>query len=82
MSRKTRNTDDPELQEEAILTAAAQEFTEVGVRKASVDEIARRAEVSRSTLYRRFPNKESLLVAVATRLYKDGWHRWSRPSSD
>lgn len=72
MSRKTRNTDDPELQEEAILSAAAQEFTEVGVRKASVDEIARRAEVSRSTLYRRFPNKESLLVAVATRLYKDG----------
>lgn len=72
MTRKTRTTADPQEQEEAILTAAAAEFTAVGVRAASVDEIARRAAVSRSTLYRRFPNKETLLLGVATRLYRDG----------
>ncbi|KQR96110.1 TetR family transcriptional regulator [Williamsia sp. Leaf354] len=72
--RKTRNTDSPGDQEDAILSAAAAEFTETGVRRASVDEIAKRAGVSRSTLYRRFPNKESLLLAVATRLYQDGMH--------
>lgn len=70
--RKTRNTNSPSDQEGAIVTAAAAEFTEVGVRRTSVDEVAKRAGVSRSTLYRRFPNKEALLLAVATSLYLDG----------
>ena len=70
--RKTRNTSSPEAQEVAILTAAEAEFTGVGVRRANVDEVAARAGVSRSTLYRRFPNKEALLLAVADRLYRRG----------
>ncbi len=70
--RKTRNTNSPTDQENAIVAAAAAEFTEVGVRRTSVDEVAKRAGVSRSTLYRRFPNKEALLLAVATSLYLDG----------
>ncbi|MBT0565788.1 TetR/AcrR family transcriptional regulator [Williamsia sp. CHRR-6] len=70
--RKIRNTASPRDQEDAIVDAAAAEFTEFGVRRASIDDIARRAQVSRSTLYRRFPNRESLLLAVATRLYLRG----------
>lgn len=70
--RKVRNTKSPADQNAAILAAAAAEFTEVGVRQANVDEVARRAGVSRSTLYRRFPNKESLLIAVAEELYEQG----------
>jgi AcrR family transcriptional regulator len=37
-----------------------------------VDDVAQRAGVSRSTLYRRFPNKEALLLGVAERIYLDG----------
>ncbi|MGV9712925.1 TetR/AcrR family transcriptional regulator [Gordonia sp. NPDC003424] len=73
--RKTRNTASPEDQEQAILAAAAAEFTAVGVRRANVDEVAARAGVSRSTLYRRFPNKEALLLAVANDLYEKGMRR-------
>ena len=70
--RKPRNMSGPEAQESAILDAAAAEFAAVGVRRANVDEVAGRAGVSRSTLYRRFPNKEALLIAVADRLYRRG----------
>lgn len=51
----------------AILDAAEQEFSSVGVHRASLEVIATRAGVSRSTLYRRFPGKEDLLIAVAAR---------------
>lgn len=74
-SRKVRNTESPEAQEAAILAAAAEEFTSVGVRRANVDEVAARAGVSRSTLYRRFPNKEALLLAVANDAYERGMTR-------
>ncbi|GAC67780.1 TetR/AcrR family transcriptional regulator [Gordonia soli] len=73
--RKARNTASPEDQEAAILAAAAVEFTAAGVRRANVDEVAARAGVSRSTLYRRFPNKEALLLAVANQLYERGMKR-------
>ena len=68
--RKTRNTLSSQDQESMILAAAEVEFAETGVRKANVDTVAARAGVSRSTLYRRFANKEELLVAVAQRQYE------------
>jgi AcrR family transcriptional regulator len=52
---------------DAILDAAREVFEEFGARRANVDDVARAAGISRSTLYRRFPNKESLLVAVIER---------------
>lgn len=70
--RKVRNTASPREQEGAILAAARQEFEENGIRRTGVDDVAKRAEVSRSTLYRRFPNKEALLLGVAERIYLDG----------
>ncbi len=50
-----------------ILDAARDVFEEYGARRANVDDVARKAGISRSTLYRRFPNKESLLAAVMER---------------
>jgi TetR/AcrR family transcriptional regulator len=71
-TRKVRNTESPQEQEDAILAAARKEFEENGIRKTGVDDVAKRAGVSRSTLYRRFPNKEALLLGVAERVYLDG----------
>ncbi|WP_341256929.1 TetR/AcrR family transcriptional regulator [Gordonia malaquae] len=77
-TRKPRVTASPSVQEEAILEAAAAEFTAVGVRRANMDEVARVAGVSRSTLYRRFPNKDNLLLAVANRTFENGMARIER----
>jgi AcrR family transcriptional regulator len=64
-SARTLRTDaTPEQQGRAIIEAASYEFADVGIRRANMDVVARRAGVSRSTLYRRFPNKEELLTAV------------------
>ncbi|HET9104213.1 MAG TPA: helix-turn-helix domain-containing protein [Solirubrobacteraceae bacterium] len=46
-----------------VVTAAREEFTERGT-SASLEEIARRAEVGIGTLYRNFPNRQALLEAV------------------
>jgi AcrR family transcriptional regulator len=47
----------------AILEAARQVFAEQGL-EAPLDEIARRAGVGNATLYRRFPTRLDLIVAV------------------
>jgi len=52
---------------DAILDAARDVFETFGARRANVDDVAQAAGVSRSTLYRRFPNKEALLLAVIQR---------------
>jgi AcrR family transcriptional regulator len=46
-----------------ILTAAAEAFAEQGG-DVAMEEIARRAGVGVGTLYRRFPDREALVVAV------------------
>ena len=46
----------------AILSAALELATEVGVRALSMDEVASRAGVSKATIYRRWSSKESLVL--------------------
>jgi AcrR family transcriptional regulator len=48
---------------ERVLSAAAHTFAEEGP-DASLNEIARRANVGPGTLYRHFPNRQALLAAV------------------
>jgi len=48
---------------ERLLVAAREAFSERG-EQASMDDIAKRAEVGPGTLYRHFPNREALLAAV------------------
>lgn len=62
--RRTRSTDSPAQQHAAILKAAVEEIELVGLGRANLDVVARSAGVSRSTLYRRFPNRDALLTAV------------------
>jgi AcrR family transcriptional regulator len=49
---------------ERIVTAAVQLVGDVGVRALSMDDLADRAGVSRATLYRLFPGKAALLLAL------------------
>ncbi len=53
--------------DEVILTAARESVLQVGVRRTTATEVARRAGVSRMTLYRRFGDVEHLIVTLLTR---------------
>jgi len=50
-----------------ILDTARSVFETYGVRRANIDDVAARAGVSRSTIYRRFPTKENLFAQVVRR---------------
>jgi AcrR family transcriptional regulator len=54
---------DAERNRQRILAAAAEVFTERGL-DATLDEVARAAGVGVGTVYRRFPDKESLIAAL------------------
>lgn len=58
---------DPDPTGERILEAALQTMLSFGLRRATVDEIARRAGVSHMTVYRRWSNKTELVLAVLMR---------------
>lgn len=52
---------------ERILDAALEQFQSVGLRRSSMEDVARRAGLSRVTIYRRFPQKDRLLEALLLR---------------
>lgn len=52
--------------ETQVLDAAAQCVVDYGFARVTLAEIARRAEVSRPTIYRRWPDMNSVLAAVLT----------------
>lgn len=47
-----------------ILTAAKQCYLQDGISKTGMKEVALKAKVARSTLYRYFPSKDDVLIAV------------------
>lgn len=53
--------------EDTILDTARSVFETYGVRRANIEDVAVRAGVSRSTIYRRFPTKDELFEAVVRR---------------
>lgn len=52
---------------EAVIDAALRQFELFGLARTTMDDIARRAKVSRVTVYRRFAGKEALVDAVILR---------------
>lgn len=54
-----------------ILVAAAESFLLFGFRESRMANIAKEAEVSRAWLYRQFPTKEALLLALNERVIDD-----------
>ena len=57
----------PDATTERILTAALTQFENFGIRRTTMEDVARGAGVSRVTIYRRFPQKELLVQAVILR---------------
>lgn len=55
---------------DAILDAAREAVMAVGVRRMTATDVARRAGVSRMTLYRRYPDVPSLIQALMTREFQ------------
>jgi AcrR family transcriptional regulator len=53
----------------AILAAALELLLERGVEATSIEQVARRAGVTRATVYRRFPDKNQLLIATVEATY-------------
>ncbi|MFC8536432.1 TetR/AcrR family transcriptional regulator [Streptomyces sp. NPDC057249] len=58
-------TEDPTARR--ILDAALEQFTLLGLRRSSVDDVAKRAGVSRVTVFRRFQTKDKLVMATLLR---------------
>ncbi|WP_037577903.1 TetR/AcrR family transcriptional regulator [Phaeacidiphilus oryzae] len=62
---------DPRVEEDPaadrILDAALEQFVRFGLRRSTVDDVAKRAGVSRVTVYRRFGNKDGLVSACLMR---------------
>jgi AcrR family transcriptional regulator len=60
-----------QLREEVILDAAYEVMVVNGADRASMDEIASRAGVSKATLYQHFASKDELIVSVSLRLMRE-----------
>jgi AcrR family transcriptional regulator len=54
-------------EDDRLLDAARASVLAVGVRRTTLTDVARRAGVSRMTLYRRYPDLEGVLAALMTR---------------
>jgi AcrR family transcriptional regulator len=69
--RPARTPGRPRSQEAdtAILAAALDLLLEHGVEATSIEQVARRAGVTRATVYRRFPDKTQLLIAALEAAY-------------
>ena len=55
------------VDDDRILDAAVEELREYGLRRTSVENVARRAGLSRATVYRRFESKSVLVQATLVR---------------
>ncbi|BDH57228.1 TetR/AcrR family transcriptional regulator [Tsukamurella sp. PLM1] len=55
------------VDDELILDAARDLMSTIGIRRTTMADVARTAQVSRATLYRRYPNVQALAAAVTTR---------------
>ena len=57
-----------DAQRERILEAALEKFRKFGIRRVTMDEIARDLRVSKKTLYQYFPDKEALVRACTVKI--------------
>lgn len=66
---------EPDAISTRILSATLEQAELVGIRRTTMEDVARRSGVGRATLYRRFPTKDALIDALVlseARRYLDG----------
>ena len=60
-----------------VIAAATEILSEGGQEAVQMKDLAQRAEVSLATLYRYFPSKDYVLLAVTLSRYQSAWRRVS-----
>lgn len=73
--RPSRN--EQRRREDLVLDVALQEFLAEGLNGANIETIARKAQVGKSTIYRKYATKQGLLLAVAKRRMAELGERWA-----
>lgn len=63
---------------ERILNTARELFYKEGVRSVGVDTVVAQSGVAKTSLYRWFPSKDALIVAVLEQERKDRWAGWDK----
>jgi AcrR family transcriptional regulator len=61
-----------------ILSTARELFYKEGARSVGVDTVVAQSGVAKTSLYRWFPSKDALIVAVLEQESKDRWAGWDR----
>ena len=64
-----------------ILNTARDLFYKEGARAVGVDTVVARSGVAKTSLYRWFPSKDALIVAVLEQEQKDRWAGWDKTAS-
>ena len=70
------STDDSDEVAPRILDAAYEQFCRMGIRRSTMEDVARRAGVSRITAYRRFATKDRLVEQVVRREFRRYFDRF------
>ncbi|WP_425443269.1 TetR/AcrR family transcriptional regulator [Streptosporangium canum] len=68
--------DDTDELRARILDAAYEQFCRMGIRRSTMEDVARRAGVSRITVYRRFATKDALVEHVVRREFRRYFDRF------
>ena len=76
------STSNDELVEDRILDAAASCLLALGVERVTLAAIARRAGVSRPTVYRRWPDSRSVIAALLTTRITTAWTTLAHAGQD
>ncbi|MCK0092581.1 TetR/AcrR family transcriptional regulator [Rhodococcus sp. HNM0563] len=70
------NADEADTVRTRLLDAAHEQFCRSGIQRSSMEEVARRANLSRVTLYRRFETKDALVEQVLLREFRRYFDRF------
>ncbi|WP_019630025.1 TetR/AcrR family transcriptional regulator [Actinomadura atramentaria] len=68
--------DGPDASRAKILDAAYEQFCRTGIQRTTMEDVARRANVSRITVYRRFATKDALVEQVVRREFRRYFDRF------
>ncbi|MBF6169912.1 TetR/AcrR family transcriptional regulator [Nocardia blacklockiae] len=68
--------DDTDETRSRVLDSAYEQFCRMGIQRSTMEDVARRAEVSRITVYRRFATKDALAEQVILREFRRYFDRF------